>query len=172
MPDLPTVAAVDCHHAAVAAVTETGQQSVHGLQLDNSDNPAQLQLNTSDNVAGLQLETSDNTAGLQLDNSDHNAAGGLQLDEWSAVHAVDTQCYAAVTPAAAEHEDRVMEALGISNKVRNRSSFIVLAFKKINFYFSPEKMWLPTLCTMKTSHQTEQDSTNNKVIISPCGLMT
>ena len=183
MPDLPSVAAVDCHDAAV---TDRGQQPVQGLQLDTCDHITDFQLDTCDNAAGLQLDMSDHhvagglkletsdhqVAGIQLETSDHHAAGGLQLDEWSAVHAVDTKCYAAVTPAAAENEDRVMEALGISNKVRHNASLIVLGLKNL-FFSSHEKMFPAALCTMKTSQQIEQGSTNiSNQTIYPCGLMT
>ena len=140
LPDLPPVAALDNHHAVVPV------QGLHG------DHGAGLQLDTGDHPAGLNLETVDHPTGLQLETADHPA--GLQLDEWSAVHAVDTQCYAAVTPAAAEQEDRVMEALGISNKVSNHHcnfSSIVLHSKNCIFFTSPETM-LAALCTMKTSH--------------------
>ena len=115
LPDLPPVAALDNHHAVVPVQGLHGDHGA-GLQLDAGDHAAGLNLETADHPAGLNLDTVDhNRAGLQLETADHPA--GLQLDEWSAVHAVDTQCYAAVTPAAAEQEDRVMEALGISNKV-------------------------------------------------------
>ena len=41
----------------------------------------------------------------------------LQSDDWtSAVPGDDSECYAAVTAAAAEHEDRVREALGIASQ--------------------------------------------------------
>ena len=39
---------------------------------------------------------------------------GLQLEDWPGL---DTSCYAGLTPAAAEHEDRVREALGLAGEV-------------------------------------------------------
>ena len=152
LPDLPPVAALDNHHAVVPVQGLHGDHGA-GLQLDTGDHATGLNLETADHPAGLNLETADHPAGLNLDTVDHNRAGlqletadhpaGLQLDEWSAVHAVDTQCYAAVTPAAAEQEDRVMEALGISNKVSNHHcnfSSIVLDSKSCIFHQSGDNV--------------------------------
>ena len=41
---------------------------------------------------------------------------GLQLEDWPGLD-TSGHCYAGLTPASAEHEDRVREALGLAGEV-------------------------------------------------------
>ena len=46
----------------------------------------------------------------------HYPQAGLQLEDWPGLD-TSGHCYAGLTPASAEHEDRVREALGLAGEV-------------------------------------------------------
>ena len=87
---------------------------------DNNRDIIEKSLTTLRNAIDLPGDTTANTTGYhdtieqQHDTAVTSAAG---LDDWPAVTEDDTKCFAAVTAAAAENEDRVREALGISTLV-------------------------------------------------------
>ena len=82
---------------------------------DNNRDIIEKSLTTLRNAIDLPGDTNANTAGYHdTIEQQHDTAG---LDDWPAVTEDDTKCFAAVTAAAAEHEDRVREALGISTLV-------------------------------------------------------
>ena len=84
---------------------------------DNNRDIIEKSLTTLRNAIDLPGETAVNNTGYHDSIEQHESSADLVQDDWTAVTEDDTKCYAAVTPAAAEHEDRVREALGISTLV-------------------------------------------------------